>query len=70
MSALLEEINRHIGTEAESIEYVIDVGSIKLFADSIMDPDPLYCDEEHTRTTKHAGIIAPPTFFGGATVIS
>ena len=40
MSALLDEINRYIGTEAEPIEYVIDAGSIKLFADSIMDPDP------------------------------
>ena len=67
MSALLDEINRYIGTGAETIEYVIDAGSIKLFADSIMDPDPLYCDEEYARATKHGGIVAPPTFFGGAT---
>ena len=67
MSALLDEINRYIGTEAEPIEYIIDAGSIKLFADSIMDPDPLYFDEEYARTTKHEGIVAPPTFFGGAT---
>ena len=67
MTALLGEINSYIGTEAESIEYVIDAGSIKLFADSIMDPDPLYCGEEYAKTTRHGGIVAPPTFFGGAT---
>jgi len=67
MSILLDEINSYMGTEAEPIEYVIDAGSIKLFADSIMDPDPLYCDEEYAKTTRHGGIVAPPTFFGGAT---
>lgn len=67
MSAPLDEINRCIGTEAQPIEYVIDTGSIKMFADSIMDPDPLYCDERYAKTTKHGGIVAPQTFFGGAT---
>jgi len=67
MSALLDEINSYIGAEAEPIGYVIDTGSIKLFADSIMDPDPLYCDEEYAKTTRHGRIVAPPTFFGGAT---
>jgi acyl dehydratase len=67
MSAPLDEINRYIGAEAQPIEYVIDTGSIKLFADSIMDPDPLYYDERYAKTTKHGGIIAPRTFFGGAT---
>jgi len=67
MSAPLDEINRYIGTEAPPIEYVIDTGSIKMFADSIMDPDPLYCDERYAKTTRYGGIIAPQTFFGGAT---
>jgi acyl dehydratase len=67
MSALLDEINNYIDIESEPIKYVIDAGSIKLFADSIMDPDRLYCDEEYAKTTVHGGIIAPPTFFGGAT---
>ena len=67
MSAIVDEINKYIGVESEPIEYQIDAGSIKLFADSIMDPDPLYCDEEYARKTGYGGIIAPPTFFGGAT---
>jgi len=67
MSVLLDEISKYVGAEAEPIDYVIDAGSIKLFADSIMDADPLYFDEEYAITTKHGGIVAPPTFFGGAT---
>ena len=67
MSDLLDQINEYIGTEAQPIEYHIDAGSIKLFADSIMDTDPLYYDEGYARTTRHGGIIAPRTFFGGAT---
>ena len=67
MNTPLDEINRYMGTEAQPIEYVIDTGSIKLFADSIMDPDPQYYDERYAKTTKHGGIIAPRTFFGGAT---
>lgn len=69
MSTLLEDTKKYIGIEAEPIDYIIDVGSIKLFADSIMDPDPLYYDEEFAQTTKHQGIVAPPTFFGGATCL-
>jgi acyl dehydratase len=67
MTALLDEIKKYIGIEAEPIEYVIEAGAVKLFADAIMDPDPLYYDEKFATTTKHRGIIAPPTFFGGAT---
>ena len=67
MSTLLDEIKRLIGTEAGPIHYAIDAGAIRLFAGSIMDPDPLYHDEDYARTTRHGGIIAPPTFFGGAT---
>ncbi|MBN1857133.1 MAG: MaoC family dehydratase N-terminal domain-containing protein [Dehalococcoidia bacterium] len=49
------------------MSYVVDAGSIKYFADSIMDPDPMYRDEQYARATRHGGIIAPPTFFGSAT---
>jgi acyl dehydratase len=69
MNNQLDEINKYNGIEAEPIEYYIDAGSIKLFADSIMDPDPLYFDQEYARATAHHGIIAPPTFFGGATCL-
>jgi len=69
MSDLLEEIKRYVGTESEPIVYFIDAGAIKFFAESIMDPDPLYWDEGYAKTTKHGGIVAPPTFYGGATCL-
>jgi acyl dehydratase len=67
MSELLEHLSKYIGTESEPIVYSIDKGAIKFFADSLMNPDPLYWEDEYARTTKHDGIIAPPTFYGGAT---
>jgi len=67
MSELLEHLSKYIGTESEPIVYSIDKGAIKFFADSLMNPDPLYWEDDYARTTKHDGIIAPPTFYGGAT---
>lgn len=67
MSALLEKLKKYVGAESEPIVYFIDTGAIKFFAESIMDPDPLYRDESYAKTTKHGGIVAPPTFYGGAT---
>ena len=69
MSALLEEIRKYVGTESEPIVYFIDAGSIKFFAESLTDPDPLYWDKDYAKTTKHRGIVAPPTFYGGATCL-
>jgi len=67
MSALLDELNKYMGVESEPVVYSIDEGAIKFFAESLMDPDPLYWDEAYARTTKHKRIVAPPTFYGGAT---
>ena len=66
MSQELAALKRCIGQESAPTTYVVDPGSVKYYADAIMDPDPLYRDEEYARGTKHGGIIAPPTFFGGA----
>ena len=69
MSSLLEKVKKYVGTESEPIVYVIDTGAIKFFAESIMDPDPLYWDEGYAKTTKHGGIVAPPSFYGGVTCL-
>ncbi len=66
MSQELAALKRCIGQESAPTTYVVDPGSVKYYADSIMDPDPLYREEEYARGTKHGGIVAPPTFFGGA----
>ncbi len=67
MGALLDEIEKYLGAEGEPIVYRIDAGAIKFFADSLMDPDPQYGDEDYAKVTRHGGAIAPPTFYGGAT---
>ena len=67
MNDLLDELKKYVGVESEPIVYFIDAGAIKFFAESIMDPDPLYRDEDYARKTKHKGIVASPTFYGGAT---
>ena len=69
MSSLLEKVKKYVGTESEPIVYFIDTGAIKFFAESIMDPDPLYWDEGYAKTTKHGGIVAPPSFYGGVTCL-
>ena len=68
MSDLLDEIKKYVGAESEPIMYFIDRGAIKFFAESIMDPDPLYWDEAYAERAK-GGIVAPPTFYGGATCL-
>ena len=67
MSALLDDLTKYVGAESEPVVYSIDAGAIKFFAESLMDPDPLYWDEDYARTRQHGRITAPPTFYGGAT---
>jgi len=65
----IERIKKLIGIESEPVLYEIDAGAIRLFAQSILDNDPLFFDEEYAQKTAHHGVIAPPTFYGGATSI-
>lgn len=60
MSRELDEIKKYVGTEAVVTRHCIDAGSIKFFAESIMDPDPRYRDF-------NGNMITPPAFYGGAT---
>lgn len=47
MGALLDEIKKYLGAEAEPLVYRIDAGAIKFFADSLMDTDPQYGGEDY-----------------------
>lgn len=67
MNTDMAALQERLGTEAPPIQYVIDDGSIKYFADSIMDPDPRYRSPRRGRDGEPHGMVAPPTFFGGAT---
>lgn len=63
MSTELEAIKPYIGTVSGPVIYQIDAGSIKFFAESLLDPDPRYYDEKAAGGT----VVAPPTFYGSAT---
>jgi hypothetical protein len=43
-------------------KFPIEAGHIMMFARSVGDPNPVYHDGEHAKTTEPGGIIAPPTF--------
>ena len=47
---------------ADSFRFPVEAGQIMLFARSVGDPNPIYYDEEHAKSTEPGEIIAPPTF--------
>ncbi|MFC1909799.1 MaoC family dehydratase N-terminal domain-containing protein [Chloroflexota bacterium] len=59
---IFAELQRMVGIEAPPEVFEIEKGHIRKFADAIGDPNPLYCDEEYSKKSRHGGIIAPPTF--------
>lgn len=61
-SLLTDEARAMIGVTSEPGVHRVDRSQIRLFAEAIGDPNPLYVDEEYARTTRWGGIIAPPTF--------
>jgi acyl dehydratase len=42
--------------------FPIEAGHVMMFARSIGDPNPIYCDEAYARASDVGTIIAPPTF--------
>jgi acyl dehydratase len=42
--------------------FPIEAGHVMMFARSIGDPNPIYCDEAYARASEVGSIIAPPTF--------
>jgi acyl dehydratase len=57
-----DEHKKLVGIESEPITYDVERGAIRLFAQAIGDPNPLFNDEKRARKTRLGGMIAPPTF--------
>jgi len=70
MSQELELMRRCRGMQATPMPYYIARGSVKLFADSLMDPDVSLHSDPSWDSPGSEGLKAPPTFFGGATGLS
>ena len=66
MNPLTDQIEALIGTAAERIEasppWGIEREGLRIFTNSIMDPDPHYWDEEFAKGTKFGGIVTPPIY--------
>jgi acyl dehydratase len=56
-----DEHKKLVGIESEPITYDVERGAIRLFAQAIGDPNPLFNDEKQARKTRLGGMIAPPT---------
>jgi acyl dehydratase len=57
-----DEQKKFIGVESEPITHDVERGAIRLFAQAIGDPNPLFNDEKQARKTRFGGMIAPPTY--------
>lgn len=64
-SLLLPEAVEMVGKDGPPFTVRVEYFPIKKYAQAIAwpeKPNPLYVDEEYAKTTRHGGIIAPPTF--------
>ncbi len=53
---------RFVGRSSEPVRNVVERDAVRLFAEAIADPSPLYRDEERARRSRHGRLLAPPTF--------
>jgi acyl dehydratase len=51
-----------IGRSSEPVRNVVERDAVRLFAEAIADPSPLYRDEEAARRNRYGRLLAPPTF--------
>ena len=61
---LAEELSKFVGKASQVRVFEVEKGSIRRYADSVGETNPLYRNEEHARASSYGGIIAPPGFFG------
>ena len=53
---------RFVGRSSEPVQNVVGREAVRLFAEAIADPSPLYVDEEAARRSRYGRLLAPPTF--------
>jgi acyl dehydratase len=51
-----------VGKSSEPVRNVVEREAVRLFADAIADPSPLYRDEEAAERSRYGRLLAPPTF--------
>jgi len=53
---------RFVGQSSEPVRNVVERGAVRLFAEAIADPSPLYHDQEAAKRSRYGRLLAPPTF--------
>jgi acyl dehydratase len=51
-----------VGRRSEPVLNVVDRDAVRLFADAISDPSPIYRDGEAVSGSRYRRLLAPPTF--------
>ena len=51
-----------VGRSSGPVRNVVERDAVRLFAEAIADPSPLYRDEERAKRSRYGRILAPPTF--------
>ncbi|MFQ5987441.1 MAG: MaoC family dehydratase N-terminal domain-containing protein [Dehalococcoidia bacterium] len=62
--AITDELKALIGTTTEPVIMEVERGAIRRYADAIDDPNPLFRDVEHAKSSRYGEMICPPGFFG------
>ena len=53
---------KFVGRSSEPVRNVVERDAVRLFAEAIADPSPLYRDEERAKRSRYGRLLAPPTF--------
>lgn len=57
------EIKALIGSEAEVSSWdEVERGAVRRFVQAVMDPDPIYWDDDMAEQTRYGGVVAPYLF--------
>lgn len=61
-SALTPEVKAMIGVAGDMVESwgVVDAEYLRRFTQAVMDPDPMYWDEEYAKKSRYGEITTPP----------
>jgi hydroxyacyl-ACP dehydratase HTD2-like protein with hotdog domain len=61
-SALTAEVKAMIGVTGDTVEAwgVVDAEYLRRFTQAVMDPDPMYWDQEYARNSRYGEITTPP----------
>ena len=65
-SIITDEMKKQLGVKGTPTVLEVEKGLIRMVADAIDDPNPLWQDEEYAKKSKYGSIIAPPAMLCNA----